>query len=396
MTTTGNSTDITLTVSNIKNLAGNRNEYRIYMWNSKNGDANLWQDSSTINANYMKNLNVFQPEGNYPYKSLLVRQIPKVFTEDSTQITESKKDKLFYESQGFTVSGTFSLETGQSNADKKDTFDQIYTDNANTEIKVALYKVDPPGTTGNYDIWSINSGPVTKHSGKVSAPTITRVSDTKFTVSFTITDSSGSISNQWDDGAKYRVFAWTDSNGAVDGNPDFGKESDSFSVNDNITTIPSTTTTMAGVLGQQVESIIHYPKQITMLDNVVPNNKHIFSGNEKITIQPTLNDGRSAEIPDSDIGVDVVIQELNGNPTFDISRGTENIPLKGFIGTIGNGVAIPGTGKLGTLKFDPSNTTTQDLLEFYFRSENPPTVADGAAFEGTIHFQFSNGSGTTN
>lgn len=396
VTTTGNSTDITLTVSNIKNLAGNRNEYRIYMWNSKNGDANLWQDSSTINANYMKNLNAFQPEGNYPYKSLLVRQIPKVFTEDSTQITESKKDKLFYEGQGFTVSGTFSLETGESNANKKDTFDQIHTNNTNTEIKVALYKVNPPGTIGNYDIWSINSGPVTQHSRKVSAPTITKISDTKFTVSFTITDSSGSISNQWDDGAKYRVFAWTDSNGGVTSNPDFGQEGDAFPVNDTITTIPSTTTTMAGVLGQQVESIIHYPKQITMLDNVVPNNKHIFSGNEKITIQPTLNDGRSAEIPDSDIGVDVVIRELNGNQTFNITRGTETIPLKGFIGTVGNGTGIPNTGKLGTLKFDPDNNSTQDLLQFYFRSENPPTVADGSAFEGTIHFQFSNGSGTTN
>lgn len=396
VTTTGNSTDITLTVSNIKNLAGNRNEYRIYMWNSKNGDANLWQDSSTIQAGYMKNLDAFQPVENYPYKSLLVRQIPKVFTEDSTQITESKKDKLFYEGQEFTVSGTFSLETGQSNADKKDTFDQIHTNNTNTEIKVALYKVDPPGTTGNYDIWSINSGPVTKHSGKVSAPTITRISDTKFTVSFTITDSSGSISNKWDDGAKYRVFAWTNSNGGVTSNPDFGQERDAFPVNDNITTIPSTTTTMAGVLGQQVESIIQYPKQITMLDNVVPNNKHIFSGNEKITIQPTLNDGRSAEIPDSDIGVDVVIRELNGNQTFNITRGTETIPLKGFIGTVGNGTGIPNTGKLGTLKFDPDNNSTQDLLQFYFRSENPPTVADGSAFEGTIHFQFSNGSGTTN
>lgn len=396
VTTTGNSTDITLTVSNIKNLAGNRNEYRIYMWNSKNGDANLWQDSSTIQAGYMKNLDAFQPVENYPYKSLLVRQIPKVFTEDSTQITESKKDKLFYEGQEFTVSGTFSLETGQSNADKKDTFDQIHTNNTNTEIKVALYKVDPPGTTGNYDIWSINSGPVTKHSGKVSAPTITRISDTKFTVSFTITDSSGSISNKWDDGAKYRVFAWTNSNGGVTSNPDFGQERDAFPVNDNITTIPSTTTTMAGVLGQQVESIIQYPKQITMLDNVVPNNKHIFSGNEKITIQPTLNDGRSAEIPDSDIGVDVVIRELNGNQTFNITRGTETIPLKGFIGTVGKGSAIPSNGKMGTLKFDPDNNSTQDLLQFYFRSENPPTVADGAAFEGTIHFEFSNGSGTTN
>ena len=388
------STDITLNVSNITDLAGNRRTYRIYMWNSKNGNANLWNNGNPgdiISRKYNDNLNAFTPVADYPYMDLTLRQIPKVFTEDSTQVTESKKDKLFYEGQSFTVSGTFSLEK-----DQKDTFDQIYTSNTDTEIKVALYKVDPPGTTGNYDIWSINSGPVTKHSGKVSAPTITKVSDTTFTVSFTITDSSGSISNKWDDGAKYRVFAWTDSNGAVDGNPDFGKERDSFSVNDNITTIPSTTTTMAGVLGQQVESIIHYPKQITMLDNVRPGNKNIFSGNEKITIQPILDNGNKAEIPNPDVGVDVVIQELNGNPTFDISRGSVNIPLKGFIGTVGSGKEIPSNGKLGTLKFDPDNNSTQDLLQFYFRSATPPTVADGSAFEGTIHFQFSNGSGTTN
>ena len=383
------STDITLNVSNITDLAGNRRTYRIYMWNSKNGNANLWNNGNPgdiISHTYYDNLNAFTPVADYPYMDLTLRQIPKV------QVTESKKDKLFYEGQSFTVSGTFSLEK-----DQKDTFDQIHTNNTNTEIKVALYKVDPPGTTGNYDIWSINSGPVTKHSGKVSAPTITRISDTKFTVSFTITDSSGSISNKWDDGAKYRVFAWTGSNERITANPDFGQEGDAFPVKDNITTIPSTTTTMAGVLGQQVESIIHYPKQITMMDNVVPNNKHIFSGNEKITIQPTLNDGGSAEIPDSDIGVDVVIRELlNGNQTFNITRGTETIPLKGFIGTVGKGSAIPRNGKMGTLKFDPDNNSTQDLLQFYFRSENPPTVADGSAFEGTIHFQFSNGSGTTN
>ena len=382
------STDITLNVSNITDLAGNRRTYRIYMWNSKNGNANLWNNGNPgdiISHTYYDNLNAFTPVADYPYMDLTLRQIPKV------QVTESKKDKLFYEGQSFTVSGTFSLE------DQKDTFDQIHTDNANTEIKAALYKVNPPGDEGNYAIWATNAGAVQNHQNKVSAPTIQKVSDTEFTVSFTITDSSGSISNKWDDGAKYRVFAWTGSNERITANPDFGQEGDAFPVKDNITTIPSTTTTMAGVLGQQVESIIHYPKQITMMDNVVPNNKHIFSGNEKITIQPTLNDGGSAEIPDSDIGVDVVIRELlNGNQTFNITRGTETIPLKGFIGTVGKGSAIPRNGKMGTLKFDPDNNSTQDLLQFYFRSENPPTVADGSAFEGTIHFQFSNGSGTTN
>lgn len=381
------STDITLNVSGITDLTGNRKTYRIYMWNSKNGNANLWNNGNLgdiISYIYRDNLDAFTPVADYPYMDLTLRQIPKV------QVTESKKDKLFYEGQSFTVSGTFSLE------DQKDTFDQIHTDNANTEIKAALYKVNPPGDEGNYAIWATNAGAVQNHQNKVSAPTIQKVSDTEFTVSFTITDSSGSISNKWDDGAKYRVFAWTGSNERITANPDFGQEGDAFPVKDNITTIPSTTTTMAGVLGQQVESIIHYPKQITMLDNVVPNNKHIFSGNEKITIQPTLNDGRSAEIPDSDIGVDVVIRELNGNQTFNITRGTETIPLKGFIGTVGKGSAIPSNGKMGTLKFDPDNNSTQDLLQFYFRSATPPTVADGPAFEGTIHFEFSNGSGTTN
>lgn len=381
------STDITLNVSNITDLAGNQRTYRIYMWNSKNGNANLWNNGNPgdiISHTYYDNLNAFTPVDNYPYMDLTLRQIPKV------QVTESKKDKLFYEGQSFTVSGTFSLE------DQKDTFDQIHTDNANTEIKAALYKVNPPGDEGNYAIWATNAGAVQNHQNKVSAPTIQKVSDTEFTVSFTITDSSGSISNKWDDGAKYRVFAWTGSNERITANPDFGQEGDAFPVKDNITTIPSTITTMAGVLGQQVESIIHYPKQITMLDNVRPGNKNIFSGNEKITIQPILDNGNKAEIPNPDVGVDVVIQELNGNPTFDISRGSVNIPLKGFIGTVGSGKEIPSNGKLGTLKFDPDNNSTQDLLQFYFRSATPPTVADGSAFEGTIHFQFSNGSGTTN
>lgn len=393
--TSGNSTDITLTVSNFTDLTGNQKVYRIYMWNSQNGNANLWSGGSAggaINTAYRSELSAFTPVENYPYMDLTLHQIPKVLPETDT-VMESEKDMLFYEGQAFTVTGTFNLESG------KDTYDEIHRDNANTEIKAALYKVNPPddeGNYGDYAIWATNEGAVQSHLNKVSAPTIQKVSDTKFTVSYTILDNSGSIANIWDDGAKYRVFAWTNSNGGVTGNSDFGQEGDAFPVNDNITTIPSTTTTMAGVLGQQVESIIHYPKQITMLDNVRPDNKNIFSGNEKITIQPILDNGNKAEIPNPDVGVDVVIQELNGKSTFDISRGSVNIPLKGFIGTIGNGVAIPDTGKLGTLKFDPDNNSTQDLLEFYFRSENPPTVADGSAFEGTIHFQFSNGSGTTN
>ena len=385
--TSGNSTDITLTVTNFEKLTGNQKVYRIYMWNSQNGNANLWSGGTAgnaINTAYRENVNAFTPVEDYPYMDLTLHQIPKVLPETDT-VMESEKDMLFYEGQAFTVTGTFNLESG------KDTYDEIHTDNANTEIKAALYKVNPPGDEGNYAIWATNAGAVQSHLNKVSAPTIQKVSDTKFTVSYTILDNSGSIANIWDDGAKYRIFAWTATNGGVSGNSDFGEAGDKFAEDASIE-IPSTTVTMTGVLGDQVWNMIHYPKQISMMDNVRPGNKNIFSANQVITISKLGN----AEIPDPDVGVDVVIEELNGNPTFDITRGSESIALKGFIGTVGAGSVIPNTGKLGTLKFDPSNTTTQDLLEFYFRSENPPTVADGAAFEGTIHFQFSNGSGTTN
>ena len=330
-----------------------------------------------------------------PLSETKVLWIPQVITSKSgnnINIEETTKDKLFYERESFKVTANFKLDV---DGDKKEKYDSLAQDK---EIKVALYKKNPDGRTNpdKYEIWADNSGPVNIHKGKVSQPEFKKVSDTEFTVSFTIIDQNGSLSNEWDDGAKYRIFAWTNSNENIANNDDFGQAGDSFPVNDKITTIPSTTTTMAGVLGQQVESIIHYPKQITMMDNVRPDNKNIFSGNEKITIQPILDNGNKAEIPNPDVGVDVVIQELNGKSTFDISRGSVNIPLKGFIGTVGNETGIPNTGKLGTLKFDPNDTGTQDMLEFYFRSENPPTVADGPAFEGTIHFEFSNGSGTTN
>lgn len=385
-------TKITLTYTNIglNDLGNTGIDYRFYMWNSANSDQS-YSMGKRLYDNTTALENTFNPNV-YPCNWQDIHVIPKVTTsyESGVQITETKKSALFYEETEFKVTGTFKLEGA-----KKENYDYLLN---NSLLKVALYKKNPDGRTNanNYVIWANKDGALNGHTDKVEAPVIKKVGKYEFTVTYTIKHLGDSITHDWDETAKYRIFAWTTSNGNVSGISDFGQDRNQFQWDTQITNIPSTTTTMVGVLGDQVESIIHYPKQITMMDNVRPGNKNIFSGNQRITIQPTLKDGNTAEIPNQDVGVDVVIQELNGNPTFDISRGTENIPLKGFIGTIGNGVAIPGTGKLGTLKFDPSNTTTQDLLEFYFRSENPPTVADGAAFEGTIHFQFSNGSGTTN
>ena len=163
---------------------------------------------------------------------------------------------------------------------------------------------------------------------------------------------------------------------------------------------------MVGVLGDQVESIIHFPKQIALMDNVKPGNNHIFSGDQKITMTPLkVQEGSQtveAEVPDPDSGVDVVIQEIKDKQDADnsikvsrtVGSGSETINLTCFLGTIesNNATKISTSGKVGTLCF----ASGQNEVPLYFRSSgtNPPNVADGATFTGQIHFIFSkSGSG---
>ena len=164
---------------------------------------------------------------------------------------------------------------------------------------------------------------------------------------------------------------------------------------------------MLGILtDEHFGEIVHYPKQIAMMDNVKPNNKHIFSANQKITMTPLKvpEGGQSvdAEVPDPDSGVDVVIKEIrdgqNVENSIQVSRkvgsSDETIKLTCFLGTIeqGNAPMISNNGKVGTLYF----ADQKNEIPLYFRSSGstPPNVADGAPFTGQIHFIFSkSGSG---
>ncbi len=400
---------IELTIELNSNEGRTRSTYRVYVWNESNGTIDLLQGANTIHTNYREKDPL---KDKYPLSEIKVLKMPKVYTQNTTATTQTEKNKLFYETGDITISSTFTLEGGTvDGGTQKETVGNLLDDKDNkNELKIALYKKNPDSASEKrYQMFALATSAGTGDgSGQtlslntsykadsISDAVITKDDDRTFTVTFTKTGGTST----WDDGAKYCIYVWTEANDISNLPQDFGVgEKDKYiSETDikGITTIPSVETTLAAVLGKQVESIIRYPKQITMMDNVRPGNENIFSGNEKITIQPILDNGNKAEIPNPDVGVDVVIKELDGSPTFDISRGSVNIPLKGFIGTIGSGKEIPGSGKLGTLKFDPNNNSTQDLLQFYFRSATPPTVADGSAFEGTIHFQFSNGSGTTN
>lgn len=373
--------------------------FKVYMWNEKNGNLNLSANGTAIDSQYATigvNADSALKGLNLPVSVTTEYIIPKVSTKYEngvSTIEETNKYELFYEETSFTVTGTFKLE-----GSTKEAFDSLKNGG---DLKVALYKKNPTGNnTGNYVIWATSAGAVANQSGKVSAPVINKVNNYEFTVSFTITnyvDNNGndSLTNQWDDGAKYRIFAWTHSNESVRGNTDFGEAGDQFQWQTAITTVPSTTTTMTGILGSQVESIVKYPKQVSMMDNV-RNNNHIYSSDQQITLYKLSG----VELPDTDMGIDVLIQDIetSGSNSFNITRGTENIAIKAMTGvTAGGGKDVPRTGLVGTLHFDSNNAnldTPDDTLAFYFRSVNETYVNDGGPFEGQITFLFRRGSGS--
>ena len=399
-------TGITLKFTGINEVGRSPMIYRIYMWNAGNGDktqadaGRSYSDDSGLEAAFLKT--------DYPCNAKQLYVIPRIYSEGAASgaptIENQTKGKMFYEGDGegddIKISGTFAM-AGSSIISVDDLLNDPQFAG---ELTVALYKQNPGNDEGAYQIFAVGktdgSGGVTMQGQQTGDAVTEAVIEPDGEDGFTVTFPKANVSHEWDDGAKYRIYAWTNSNGTTSLPDNFGeKESGATYIAktdiEGITTLPSVETLTTAVLGTEVESIIHYPKQITMLDNVNPADKHIYSANQKITITPVRDDdGNQAEIPDPDPGVDVVIQEIQQSQdvnAIQISRtsgsGTETINLTCFLGTINTAPAasqIGGDGKVGTLKFASPNE-----LPLYFRSSAEPNVADGAPFTGQINFIFS-------
>ena len=408
---------IELTIELNSNEGRTRSTYRVYVWNESNGSINLLQSDGRISMDYREKDPL---QNTYPLSATKVLKIPKVYTNSTAEISQTEINKMFYEGDPLTVSATFTLEGGKTSdntGDRKETIGNLLTDPKNSgELKIALYKVNPSGEgVEGYQMFALaksgGSGllSTTYKANAIGDAVITPSGNTSFTVTFTKTNGD----YQWDDGASYYIYAWTGANAKDNELPgNFGIGADSTIVEDTDietvnTLIPSVKNSMLGILtDEHFGEIVHYPKQIAMMDNVKPNNKHIFSANQKITMTPLKvpEGGQSvdAEVPDPDSGVDVVIKEIrdgqNVENSIQVSRkvgsSDETIKLTCFLGTIeqGNAPMISNNGKVGTLYF----ADQKNEIPLYFRSSGstPPNVADGAPFTGQIHFIFSkSGSG---
>ncbi len=400
---------LTIGLNNTENVTGS--VYKVYVWNESNGDVSVFSGNNIIQA--YKNSDA-ELDG-YPLSSIKVLKIPKVYTNGTVDISQTTINKMFYDGDKLPASASFTLE---GNGTTKETIIKLLTEADNVgELKVALYKVNPSGKgEQRYQMFALakSNGTVVTADGQYTLNTVYKaggIEDASITVSgnkdFTVTFAKTGGEYEWDDGASYYIYAWTGANAKDDQLPGrFGQTSSSVIKVENVDIetanglIPSVKTSMLGILADEhFGEIIHYPKQIAMMDNVKPNNKHIFSANQKITMTPLkVQEGGQmvdAEVPNPDSGVDVVIEEIRDNQdvenSIQVSRtvggSDETINLTCFLGTIepGNAPKISTDGKVGTLHF----ANQQNELSLYFRSSTPPDVADGAPFTGQIHFVFS-------
>lgn len=388
-------TSITLKFSGIKTLGPSQVTYRIYMWNGSNGTNTLDQAAKSMTVNGSNSIDSVFPDTNYPYNAMIYRSIPEVYTQSTDTTVNTPKNKMFYEEDTFTITGTFTLETLTNNNGEK--INQLLNDaDLAGELQVALYKKNP-GTGQEYQWWASakpdgNGGLTVEKNGSVGTVTINKVGNSE--KDFTVTISKINVTDQWDSNAEYRIYAWTGDNSrslpSGFGQRDNKMDESAANAINSTTGIPSVTTTMMCLTN---DSVITYPRQVVMMDNVVSDDKKIYSGNEKVTLTPVSG----AEIPNPDTGLDVKIQGIDTAPnnSFNITNAGKNIAIQCFAGTIGGSgtSASPVTGTIGNIKC-PTGGASSSSLPFYFRSLNAPNAVDGEVYSGTIQFVFSHTAST--
>ena len=376
-----------------------RSLYKVYVWNESNGDAVIArlsrQDDSML--------------ADYPISEITILKIPNVFTSGTTVVSQTETIKLFYEGDPFTISATFTIE---GNGSTKETIGNLLDDAVNAgELQVALYKKNPAGTTEQrYQMFALaqsdgSGGLDTSFSVSTieSDVTIDTTGDRSFTVTFTKTSGD----NTWDDGAGYYVYAWTGANPYGETVPEsFGVgETNAYVTDDEMATvnnlIPSVKTNTTNVLGTQWNSMVTFPSTIVMEDDVVSDDRHIYSRDQYVTLTPIEAD--PLELPDPDLGIDVTITELAddaaGNQFNITADDRDTIAVEGYAGSIGDigssGAPVKITDMLGNLKFstDTGGDRTSSLT-FYLRSVEEPLTPAGKEYKGKIQFEFTKGSST--
>lgn len=202
----------------------------------------------------------FQSSGTIVDKKVKVKfalDVPKVVSNiGGNSITDERATKIIFDKEDYTVSATFKL----ANADDTSIdLSQLKWDDVKDKIKVALYKKNGPqsqASNDKYYRWANNSQATnngkTGNNTKLNLPVDLKYNNNgTFTVTYTLLNNNTSASDanwvqkKWEDGAEWKILAWTDSNKPSKDYSNLTNSSlDTINLNESDTNVPSVTTTI--------------------------------------------------------------------------------------------------------------------------------------------------------
>lgn len=187
----------------------------------------------------------------------LTADTPKVVSNGSgNSITNQTATKIIFDKENYTVSATFKL----ANADNTSIdLSQLKWDDVKDKIKVALYKKNGPQSQASNDKYyrwankseATNNGK-TGTNTKLDLPVVLKYNNNgTFTVTYTLLNNNTStpdenwVQKRWEDGAEWKILAWTDSNKPSKDYSNLSNTSlNTINLNESDANVPSVTTTI--------------------------------------------------------------------------------------------------------------------------------------------------------
>lgn len=338
---------------------------------------------------------------------------PKVMSIDG-KIADQPSEKIIFNGENFTVSGTFKLMKDDGSIVDYDTFD----DKAN--IKVALYKKNPSNKNkgDKFYRWSNRTqadtdGQDMSSSGRIDKlqvpATITDNKDGTFTVIFKLYNhqngnDSGSqnwITKEWDHLSQYRIYCWTDKNGQnikYSQLDDTGTDSVEINHVGNTAQVPSATTTMRMIEKENG----NLPTSMFKISNIILNDDGTELSDKRNTTTVGLKslDGLTEEElnkADHDYYYEIHVNESNtDNQQRPYVTLTQSDTQKSFNATYltydSNKKSYTNITKtntlLGSIAYPSNKNSLPQSIRFGMRADRQTGITSNTKFMGTANFKF--------
>ena len=147
-------------------------QYRFYMWNAANGTKGITQTDADRSYSSDAEMDTAFDKSLYADNAKTLYVIPRAFSEGSKETSNKTVNKMYYEGESLTVSGTFDLDT-----DKFVTRDELLGSTAGGtagavdyagEIRAALYRQAAGG--GDYELMAAADARRRKRRSTAGAP----------------------------------------------------------------------------------------------------------------------------------------------------------------------------------------------------------------------------------